>query len=349
MDADARNELRPDLGHDEAPGEERVRNEQADAEVLHVDLVTLGLHLWADLQLLGVDRTGLHQRALAVPALAGDDFDDDTGKDDRDRVTDGDRGRHHGDGLRRRHGVGAFKDLGQGHRAGAHAAAHDGQRDEQQRLDRTIAHDGSRAHTQGEREDQAAEDRQDGILHIAQVIVAGLQALQAGGHTGQIAGLIDAAEVVVEVGVVAHIAGGVGEDHVGILRSLVSHSLHIAEGDGEDDVAVGGHQGVHGVGDLVIVVVVHLVHNDQLAVGVQAQLLHGGGDAVVVGIGVTGGVVLAVDVDGAHLKVGVGGGTGLGAGGAGGTAGGGGAVPAAGGQGQGHGDGHDHCKQFLHG
>ena len=184
---------------------------------------------------------------------------------------------------------------------------------------------------------------------IAQVIVAGLQALQAGGHTGQIAGLIDAAEVVVEVGVVAHIAGGVGEDHVGILRSLVSHSLHIAEGDGEDDVAVGGHQGVHGVGDLVIVVIAHLVHNDQLRVRVQTQLLHGGGDAVVVGVGIAGGVVLAVDVDGANLKVGVGSGTGLGAGGAGGAAGGGGAVPAAGGQGQGHGDGHDHCKQFLHG
>ena len=131
MDADARDELRPDLGHDEAPGEERVRNEQADAEVLHVDLVALGLHLRADLQLLGVDRTGLHQRALAVPALAGDDFDDDTGKNNGDRVADGDRGRHHGDGLRRRHGVGAFKDLGQGHCTGAHAAAHDGQRDEQ--------------------------------------------------------------------------------------------------------------------------------------------------------------------------------------------------------------------------
>ena len=159
MDADARNELRPDLGYDEAPSEERVRNEQADAEVLHVDLVALGLHLGTDLQLLGVDRTGLHQRALAVPALAGDDLDDDTGKDDRDCVADGDRGRHYGDGLRRRHGVGAFKDLGQGHCAGAHAAAHDGQRDEQQRLDGAVAHDSGRAHAQGEREDQAAEDR----------------------------------------------------------------------------------------------------------------------------------------------------------------------------------------------
>ena len=93
----------------------------------------------------------------------------------------------------------------------------------------------------------------------------------------------------------------------------------------------------------------HLVHNDQLAVGVQAQFLHGLGNSVVVGVGIAGGVVLAVDVDGTNLKVGVGSGTGLGAGGAGGAAGGGGAVPAAGGQGQGHGDGHDHCKQFLHG
>src|SRR5699024_8635228 len=41
--------------------------------------------------------------------------------------------------------------------------------------------------------------------------------LHAGGDAGEIAGLINAAEIVVEVGVVGLIAGGVGEEHVGIL------------------------------------------------------------------------------------------------------------------------------------
>ena len=159
MDADARNELRPELGDDEAPRKERVGNEQTNTEVFHVDLIALGLHLGTDLQLLGIDAARLHQRALTVPRLVGDDLDDDTGKNNGDRVADGDRRCHHRDGLRRRHGIGAFKDLGQGHCAGAHAAAHDGQGDEQQRLDGAVAHDGSRSHTQGKREDQAAEDR----------------------------------------------------------------------------------------------------------------------------------------------------------------------------------------------
>ena len=50
--------------------------------------------------------------------------------------------------------------------------------------------------------------------HIAQVIVF---RAQASGDTGQVASLVDAAKIVVEVGIVGHIAGAVGEDHVGIL------------------------------------------------------------------------------------------------------------------------------------
>src|SRR5699024_6555222 len=110
--------------------------------------------------------------------------------------------------------------------------------------------------------------------HIAHVVVAGLQALQTGGDAGQVAGLIGAAEVVVEVGLVGHVAGGVGEHHVGVLLRLVGQGLHIAEGDAEDDVAALAHQGVHSGGHGVIVLR-HLVHYDQLSVRVQTQLLHG--------------------------------------------------------------------------
>ena len=55
-----------------------------------------------------------------------------------------------------------------------------------------------------------------------------------------------------------------------------------------------------------VIVLGHVVHDGQLGVGVQAQLLHGGGDAVVVGVGIARRVVPAVDIDGAHLEVGVG-------------------------------------------
>ena len=137
-----------------------------------------------------------------------------------------------------------------------------------------------------------------------------------------------------------------GEHHVGVLLRLVGQGLHIAEGDAEDDIAVLAHQGVHGGGHGVIVLR-HLVHYDQLSVRVQTQLLHGGGDAVVVGIGVAGGVALLVDVDGAHLEVG---GVGLGAAVAGAAAArgaGAGAVAAAGGQAQDHAQSQDKCENSL--
>ena len=143
-----------------------------------------------------------------------------------------------------------------------------------------------------------------------------------------------------------------GEHHVGVLLSGLGHGVDIAEGDAEDDVGALTHQGVDG-GQHLLLVLGDLVHDDQLGGGVHAQFLHGGGDAVVVSEGVTGGVVLAVDIDGAYLKIGAVGGAGgtgapggTGAGGAGGSAG---LVSAAaGGQGQHHGHGHDHCKDLLH-
>ena len=72
--------------------------------------------------------------------------------------------------------------------------------------------------------------------NIADIVVADLQGLQTGSDTGQITGLISTAEVVVEVGGVALIAGSVGEDHFGVLGGSLLHGIDVAEGDTEDDV-----------------------------------------------------------------------------------------------------------------
>ena len=129
---------------------------------------------------------------------------------------------------------------------------------------------------QGEAVDAGAGLGVLGIIggDIADVVVAGLQALETSGDAGQVAGLIDAAEVVIVVGVVALEAGGVGEDHVGILLSLHFHLVEVTERDAEDDAAALTHQGVHG-GAHLGVVLGNLVHDDQLGLGIHAQLLHG--------------------------------------------------------------------------
>ena len=164
-----------------------------------------------------------------------------------------------------------------------------------------------RQHAHGEAVDAGAGLSVLGAVggDVADAVIAFLQALQAGGHASQVAGLVNAAEVVVEVGFVALIAGGVREDHLGILFRLIGQGVDVAEGDAEDNIAAFAHQGVH-CGGHGLIVLSHLIHDHQLAVYIQAQVLHGSGDAVVVGVGVAGGVVLAVDIDGAHLEVGVG-------------------------------------------
>ena len=167
-------------------------------------------------------------------------------------------------------------------------------------IDHCVRVDGLGA--QGEGVDAGAGLSVIGVVggHIADGVVLAELRLHPGGDPGQVAGLVDAAEVVVEVGVVGHIAGAVGEDHVGILLRLVGHRVDIAEGDAEDDVRPLVDHGIDGVGHRGIVIVWDVVHHDQVG-GVQAQRLHGGGDPVVVLIGVAGHVVLAGDVDGAHL------------------------------------------------
>ncbi len=128
-----------------------------DAHVLEIDMVALLLHFGADFQFLGVHVARLHQLAVAVH-LAPDDLDQDTGHHDGHGVADGHGGGHDGQGFRGAHGGAGFKDFGKRGRAGAHAATHDRQSDQKQRVHHGITHQRGHAHAQAEGQDQAAED-----------------------------------------------------------------------------------------------------------------------------------------------------------------------------------------------
>ena len=71
--------------------------------------------------------------------------------------------------------------------------------------------------------------------------------LQAGGDTGQIARLIDAAKVVVEVDAIVLIARAMGENNVGVFFGDFFHIVHVTPGVAEDDAAAGLNQLAQGV------------------------------------------------------------------------------------------------------
>ena len=194
--------------------------------------------------------------------------------------------------------------------------------------------------------------------HIAQLGVADLLGLHAGGDAGQVAGLKDFGEIVVVVGVLGGgglIAGGVAELNLRILLSQGDHKLLVAEAVAEDDLAAGLDALLDGGG--AGGVLAHVALDHQLGVLVQAAggkgLLHAHHVVVVVAV-----VVLLADHHQAHLQVGggdaggiaaalavgLGGGRAGGGGGVGVTVGG---VVAAGAKGQHHGRGQEQGEQFL--
>ena len=198
---------------------------------------------------------------------------------------------------------------------------------------------------------EAGDHLSEGVgAHIAQLGVADLLGLHAGGDAGQVAGLKDLGEVVVVVGVLGAgglVAGGVAELDLRVLLGQGDHELLVAEAVAEDDLAPGLDALLDGGG--AGGVLAHVALDHQLAVRIQAAglegLLHAHHVVVVIAV-----VVLLADHDKAHLQVGGGDGGGL----AGSAAGGGGGVGvpaggviAAGAQSQHHGHGQKHCKQFL--
>ena len=199
---------------------------------------------------------------------------------------------------------------------------------------------------------EAGDHLSEGVgAHIAQLGVADLLGLHAGGDTGQVAGLKDLGEVVVVVGVLGAgglIAGGVAELDVGVLLGQGDHELLVAEAVAEDDLAASLDALLDGGG--AGGVLAHVALDHQLGVLVQAAglkgLFHAHHVVVVVAV-----VVLLADHDKAHLQVGGGnaGGlaAGLAAGGGGRVGASAGGVVAAGAKGQHHGRGQEHSKQFL--
>ena len=116
-------------------------------------------------------------------------------------------------------------------------------------------------------------DREGG--HIADLV--GLSH-SACGDARQVAGLVHAAEVVAEVGVVHLVTAGVLEDHLRVLAGQLLHGVHVAEGGGEDDV-----------GPLVLDEVHHEVAEVRAFLG---HALHEQGDAVGVLLGVAAALVM---------------------------------------------------------
>ena len=157
VDADGRNQGIPNLCDDVAPCKEGAGDEHTNAHVAHIDVVTFGLHFFADTQLIcGVGRT--HQLALTVEFLAVDDLDKDAAQNDGDCVANRNGGGHDGDGLCGGHCAGGLKNLGKRNSASAHAAAHDGQSNQKDGLDGTKAHNGADDSGEAEGHDDSAKD-----------------------------------------------------------------------------------------------------------------------------------------------------------------------------------------------
>ena len=187
--------------------------------------------------------------------------------------------------------------------------------------------------------------------HVADLVGLGLQ---AGGDAAQVTGLVDAAEVVVEVGAVGLVTGAVAEDDLGIFLGHGLTGVHVAPGGGEDDVAAFLHQlgqsvlhsGSVGIGH------VDLLHQLVLR---QADVLHHALDALLVGVAVAGALSGVGQVHNAHLDVFLGnagagglGGSGSAAGGGGGSSAAGSGAAAAGGQAYGHHSGQRKAQNLFH-
>ena len=90
------------------------------------------------------------------------------------------------------------------------------------------------AHTEGEGVDAADHLRNGERSHVADLV--GLRRC-AGGKAGEIASLVDPAEVIAEVGVVAEVASRVEEIDVGELSRQGFHRVHVAEGSRKHGVS----------------------------------------------------------------------------------------------------------------
>ena len=137
--------------------------------------------------------------------------------------------------------------------------------------------------------------------------------LHAGHDSGDVTGLVDVVEEVAEVGKALGFgmgASGVGKVDVRIFLSGLNHVSFVTEGVGKDDVAAllrKVHRGI-----IAGFALTDGILEDQVRVGVDAQRLASGLDALHVGEGVA--FVLVADQDCTHLEIRGGGGSGAGGG-----------------------------------
>ncbi len=87
---------------------------------------------------------------------------------------------------------------------------------------------------------------------------------------------------------------------LGLLCCLVE-CIEIAEADAEDDVASVTCELVDCLGYL-LVILRNVVYDVEILIRIKTALLHSLGDTLVMRIGITCGVVLAVDVDRTNLE-----------------------------------------------
>ena len=92
------------------------------------------------------------------------------------------------------------------------------------------------------------------------------------------------------------------EDNVRIFLGLLLHCVDISEAYTENDIASVACELVDSLLNLLIIFR-HIVNDKKILCRIKSHLLHAFGNTMVMSIGITCSVILAVDVDRAYLKV----------------------------------------------
>ena len=162
-----------------------------------------------------------------------------------------------------------------------------------------IGVDGSNAHCESVNAGSALAVLTAHGADITDLVALGLH---TGHDTGQVTCLINAAEIVIEVGAVGLIAGRVREEHIGIFRSQSLAGIHVTPGGGEDDIAAFLDALGHCIFNRGAVGVVDIVLADNLIIAQAESLLHSD-NALIMRVAVAGTGGRVTDVNHADLDV----------------------------------------------
>ena len=124
----------------------------------------------------------------------------------------------------------------------------------------------------------------------------------AGSDTGEETSLVDAAEIVVEVYIVGHVTGGMGEVDIGIFFCQFGSGFHVAIAGGEDDVAILSDAIFNGGADGVGIGVADVQNTEDLIIGEAEFFLHTN-DALVMHVGIAGTIGGVTDMNNTDFDV----------------------------------------------